>query len=228
MPENDVTPVAAASTAPAGETQTATQTPAAAASAEPTVSPEAKPNLWDDPAAAKAEIERLRKENGAARTTAKANAADEARNELAQTIGKALGLVEDESIDPVQLTTQLTESQALARQAKVELAVFRAATDTDADPAALLDSRTFLAKLADLDPTDSAAVTAAISEAVAVNPRLGKASPQQQGMKPNPAQGRSASPPLGVAEQIAAAQQGGDLKAVLRLKSAQALQNSPN
>lgn len=51
--------------------------------------------------AATTEIERLRRENGAERTNAKAKAADEARAELAQTIGKTLGLVkDDEQADP--------------------------------------------------------------------------------------------------------------------------------
>ena len=187
--------------------------------------PNASP--WDDPAAAKAEIERLRKENGAARTNAKAQAAEEARTALAQEIGKALGLVkDDEPADPVKLTEQLTAAGADARQAKIELAVYRAAQATDADPNALLDSRVFLAKLADVDPSDTAAVTAAITEAVAANPRLGKSEPVTPGMRPNPAQGRSASAPLGLAEQIAAAEKAGDAKATIRLKAAMALNTS--
>ena len=180
---------------------------------------------WDDPAAAKAEIERLRKENGATRTNAKAQAAEEARTALAQEIGKALGLVKgDETADPVKLTEQLTAAGAEARQAKIELAVFRASQATDADPNALLDSRTFLAKVASVDPTDAAAIEAAVAEAVAANPRLGK--PVTPGMKPNQAQGRSASAPLGLAEQAAAATAAGDTKAAIRLKSAMALNHN--
>jgi len=214
------------------ETPAPTEAPAPAAAREQPVVPAApekadKPspsNPWDDPKAAQAEIERLRRENGADRVNAKTKAAEEARKELAQTIGKALGLVEDEPIDPAKLTAQLTQSQTQARQAQVELAVFRAASDTDADPAALLDSRTFLAKVADIDPTDGEAIKQAIADVVASNPRLGKA--PHPGMKPNPAQGRSASPPLGLADQIAAAQKAGDMKAVMRLKAAQAVGNS--
>jgi hypothetical protein len=104
--------------------------------------------------------------------------------------------------------------------------VFRAAQATDADPSALLDSRTFLAKLADVDPSDTAAVTAAIAAAVAANPRLGKPETVAPGMRPNPAQGRSASAPLGIAEQIAASEKAGDVKATIRLKAAMALNNS--
>ena len=180
---------------------------------------------WDDPAVAKAEIERLRKENGATRTNAKAQAAADARNEFAQTIGKALGLIQnDEPADPAALTAQLTAAGADARQAKIELAVFRAAQATDADPSALLDSRAFLVKLADVDPSDAAAITAAVTEAVAANPRLGK--PVTPGMRPNPAQGHSASAPLGLAEQIAASEKAGDTKATIRLKAAMALNHN--
>ena len=182
-------------------------------------------NPWDDPVAAKAEIERLRKENGSDRVNAKAQAATDARNEFAQTIGKALGLItNDEPADPAALTAQLTAAGADARQAKIELAVFRAAQATDADPSALLDSRAFLVKLADVDPSDTAAITAAVTEAVTANPRLGK--PAVPGMKPNPAQGHSASAPLGLAEQIAASEKAGDTKATIRLKAAMALNHN--
>lgn len=180
--------------------------------------------LPDDPEALRAEIARLRRENGASRTNAKQQAAEEARTELAQQIGKALGLVEDEPVDPNALTEQLTASQQAARQAQVELAVFRAAAATEADPSALLDSRSFLEKVAEIDPSDADAFQQAITEVIAANPRLGKA--PTPGMKPNPAQGRSASPPLGIADQIAAAQKAGDMKTVLRLKTQQALSNS--
>ena len=153
------------------------------------------------------------------------NTADQARNELAQTIGKALGFVQDdEPADPVKLTEQLTAAGADARQAKIELAVFRAAQATDADPSALLDSRAFLVKLAGVDPSDTAAITAAVTEAVTANPRLGK--PAVPGMRPNPAQGHSASAPLGLAEQIAASEKAGDTKATIRLKAAMGLNHN--
>jgi hypothetical protein len=42
-------------------------------------------------------------------------------------------------------------------------------------------------------------------------------------MKPNPAQGRSDSPPLGLADRIAAATAAGDIKTAVRLKASQAL-----
>lgn len=174
---------------PAPET---TQEPAAAAPETPTPTepPAAPANPWDDPKAAQAEIERLRRENGAARTNAKAQAAEEARKELAQQIGKALGLVADEApVDPAKLTEQLTATQAQAKQAALELAVFKSSPDADVAKA-LLDSRSFLAKVANIDPTDFAALAAAVGEAVKDNPALGKRLPA-----PNAAQGASANGP---------------------------------
>lgn len=145
---------------------------------------------WADPVAAKAEIEKLRRENGAARTTAKQTAADEARAELAQTIGKALGVVKDDApVDPADLTQQITTSQAEAKQARVELAVFRNAAEAGGDPAALLDSASFLEKVANLDPADPAAIAAAIAAAVEANPRLGAAGTATRPPGHNPAQG---------------------------------------
>jgi hypothetical protein len=218
---SEITPATEATTPAPVADSTPTEPVATAPAAPKTEDP--KPNPWEDPDAAKAEIERLRRENGAARTTAKQQAAEEARSELAQQIGKALGLVKDEPVDPAVLTDQLTASQAAAKSAQIELAVFRAATVTDADASALLDSRAFLEKVAKLDPTDTPAFTAAIAEAVTANPRLGKATQAAPGMKPNPAQGRSDSPPLGIAERIAAATAAGDIKTAVRLKASQAL-----
>ncbi|QIK82993.1 hypothetical protein [Sanguibacter sp. HDW7] len=119
-------------------------------------------------------VKDLRAEAGAARTTAKANAATEARNTLVQDLGKALGLVKDGDTppDPAALTAQLTEQQTAARTAQVELAVYRAATLAGADPAALLDSRAFLDSVKDVDPADATAITAAITKAITDNPRL--------------------------------------------------------
>lgn len=201
-------------------------TPADPKATEPTGDP------WTDPVAAKAEIERLRRENGAARTNAKAQAAEDAKKELAQTIGKALGLVEDEPIDPAKLTESLTAAQQQARQAQVALAVYQNAGAVG-DPVALLDSTTFLTSVADIDPSDTAAISAAIEAAVAANPRLG-AAPANRAPAPNPAQGSSANGPAAPAQltvedvrrlsaagqhdEIEKARQEGRLDAVLGIK----------
>lgn len=186
-------------------------------------------NPWDDPDKARAEIERLRRENASDRTQAKHNAAEQARTELAQQIGKALGLVADnEPVDPAKLTEQLTASQSETKQARLELAVWRAAGDS-ADAAALLDSRAFLASVQNVDPSDGSAISEAITQAVTANPRLARSQPAPAApgrMAPNPAQGTSAQPPLGLKERIAAAEKDGDTRTVMRLKAAMALENS--
>jgi len=119
-------------------------------------------------------------------------AAEQARTELAQTIGKALGLVEDAAADPTKLTEALTASQAQAKQAQLELAVVRAAPTANGNAAALLDSRAFMATIADLDPQDPAALAAAITDAVTANPSL--AAPARL-PAPNPAQGSGGGGP---------------------------------
>lgn len=133
-----------------------------------------KGNLWDDPAKAKAEIERLRSENGKDRTTAKQTAAQQATDELTQKLGKALGLIKDGDTKPTsdQLAAQLTEQATAAKQAQTELSVYRLAGKHGADADALLDSRAFLAKIAELDHTDTAKVTKAITDAITENPKL--------------------------------------------------------
>jgi hypothetical protein len=154
----------------------------------PTAPPNGQaPQQGDDDAAARiarleAELADARKEAGKQRTTAKQRAAEEAKRELAQQIGKALGIVDDDTPpDPDQLAQQLAAEQARARQTAVELAVYRTAPTAGADPDALLDSRTFADAVAQLDPTDTAAITAAIQAAVKANPRLAaqQQAPQQ-------------------------------------------------
>ncbi|MFJ1510949.1 hypothetical protein [Cellulosimicrobium funkei] len=131
-----------------------------------------KDGLPDDPVKLRAEIERLRRENGAARTNAKETARAEAREALL----RELGLVkDDETPDPAKVAQELQASRDEARVARVELAVHRTASTHKADPSALLDSRAFLAKVADLDPTADdfgEKVTAAIKQAVTDNPKL--------------------------------------------------------
>jgi len=226
-----VTPAEPTPTAPVEPPAAAATPPVAPVPTEPPAAPENPPappqaNLWDDPKAAEAEIKRLRTENGAARTNAKAQAAEDAKKELAQTIGKALGLVEDETIDPAKLTESLTTSQAEAKQARVELAVFRNATAANGDPAALLDSTSFLKSLEAIDPNDAAAVTAAITKAVETNPRLGAAPGDPRPPAPNPAQGASASGAPGFDELIAEATKAGDIQKAIALKQQRAALNS--
>lgn len=148
---------------------------------------------------------------------------EDVKKEMAQAIGLALGLVEDETIDPAKLTESLTASQADTKQAKVALAVYQNAGTAGGDPVALLDSTTFLKSVVGIEPTDSAAVAAAIKAAVEANPRLGAAPstpPEPRTPAPNPAQGGSGSgvgPDL--AAQIAEATAKGDWKTAIALET---------
>ncbi len=166
-PEAPQTPAVPAEpqTAPAGTTPPAGETPPAGGAL-----PAGTTNVWDDPAAARAEIEKLRKQNGDERINAKQAAAEEARNEIL----KKLGLTkEGEAIpDPDKLAADL----AAEREAKVstarELAIFKAAAAHGADPAKLLDSNSFMTSVKGLDPADGDAVANAIKAAVTANQSL--------------------------------------------------------
>ena len=121
-------------------------------------------------------IRDLRKENGDRRTAL--TAAEKQQQDVVRAFAKAAGIPlpdDDKGPDPAQLTSQLTAAQQAQRQAAVELAVYKTATKHSGDPDALLDSRAFLTKVADLDPAASdfaAQVDAAIKAAVDSNPKL--------------------------------------------------------
>lgn len=148
--------------------------------------PSADDSPWADPNKAKAEIERLRRENASSRTSAKDQAAKEARDAMAKEIGKAIGLVDSDKAPTVDdLTKQLTEQTSKTEQAtaahrdtQAELVVWRHATDLKVDAQALTDSRAFAAAIKDLDPSDAKFeedVKKAAQEAVSKNPKLGAA-----------------------------------------------------
>jgi hypothetical protein len=73
-------------------------------------------------------------------------------------IAVALGLKKGEEVDPAKLQEQLTADVTKAHgerdEARLELAVFKAADKHGADPGALLDSRDFLKDVGALDATD--------------------------------------------------------------------------
>lgn len=138
----------------------------------------------DDQAATVKRLEKeladARKEAAKDRTTAKQQAADEAVKALTEKLGKALGLVkEDTPPDPAALAkaiaekdTALTARDTALRAKNVELAVWARAEKAGAKASALLDSRSFVSTLGGLDPTDkgfTAALDAAIKEAVKDN-----------------------------------------------------------
>jgi len=158
MPENE-TPAAPDSAAPV-------PTAPASATPEPSATP-AAPAGWDgkieslDPGAQKI-ITDLRKEAADNRVKANTEAARVAA------ILAAAGIQSD-APDPVEVAKQSTAEAAAAKR---ELAIFKAAAATGADPTRLLDSNTFMSSVSGLDPADGAAVTAAITAAIAANPLL--------------------------------------------------------
>ncbi|GAA3237259.1 hypothetical protein [Streptomyces lavendulae] len=171
------TPTSTAPAAPAGQQGDPTTTPGQDPTTAPAPTPPAGQPAEQDSATTIARLESelaaARAEAGKGRVTAKQQAADAARQELtAQLLGILDPAKAGQKATPEELTQQLTTAQAQARQTAVELAVYRTAAAAGADADALLDSRTFADSLADVDPTDTAAVTAVIKAAVQANPRL--------------------------------------------------------
>ena len=105
---------------------------------------------------------------------------------------KAAGIETDEA-DPVKIAAELETERSTSRQRAVELAVFRAASSAGADPDALLDSRGFLDKVKDLDPSDGQGIRLAIADAIQNNPRL-----KAQAAEPATAQPAPSAPAAGV------------------------------
>lgn len=165
----------------AGGTGSDDQDDATAKDDKPKPKPPAK-KTDEDPAATIARLQKeLKQANadaGKARTNAKKAAADEARSEIVQELGKALGLVKDEKDappDPAALTAQIEKATAAHRETAIELAVYRSASKHGADPDALTDSRAFLTSIKGLDPTEDGfakKVSEAIKKAVETNPKL--------------------------------------------------------
>lgn len=163
------------SAAPGEAPPAAPAEPAAPATPPEPAAPPAAPaepaaeNVADLPAWAQKIIADTRKEAGDSRAAGKT-----AQAELVQKLGQALGLVKDgePAPDPAALTAQLSEQQATARDAQIQLAIFRAAPKAGADADALLDSNSFLSAIREVDPTDAKAISDAITKAITDNPKL--------------------------------------------------------
>lgn len=118
----------------------------------------------------------------------KAKAEAAAAKARTDAILKAAGLTPDGKTDPeVALKETAAKAEAAtakARSTAVELAVYKSAGKVGADADAILDSRKFLAEVANLDP-DTAdfgdKVSAAIKAAVKANPKLANAPAAGQG-----------------------------------------------
>ncbi|WP_433235511.1 hypothetical protein ACQPYK_25465 [Streptosporangium sp. CA-135522] len=117
--------------------------------------------------------------------------AAQAKAELAQQIGKALGIVEEEKpVDPKDMIDRLTTERdstakerdaerELHRRALRELGVHRTALKHGADGDALLDSRSFLRSIKELDPNAddfSTVLAERIQQAIEDNPKFKAAS----------------------------------------------------
>lgn len=137
------------------------------------------------------ELAAANREAGKARTAAKQQAADEAVKALTQQLGKALGFVKDDAPpDPKALAEAITakdntiaERDSTIRGLNVEIAVWGRAEKLSAKAGALLDSRSFLAAIAELDPSDKGFKTAlddAIKAAVKENPSFAATAPAGQ------------------------------------------------
>lgn len=134
------------------------------------------------------ELADARREAGKSRNDAKKQAADDAVRSLTEKLGKALGLVKDDAPpDPAKLAeaiaakdTTIAEREAALRTKDVELAVWSRADKLSAKAGALLDSRSFLRAIADLDPSAKGFTTAlddAIKAAVKDNSAFAAAAP---------------------------------------------------
>lgn len=145
--------------------------------------PKTPDSLPTDPEQLQNMVRALRKENAKDRTAAKQKAADDAQASLVQQIGKALGLIKDDTDTPTQddLIRQLTTEQEAKRTAQTTLAVYRAAQGI-ADPDMLTDSARFHKTLADVDITDQKAVTDAVKAFIKDHPQYaGTRTPQTGG-----------------------------------------------
>lgn len=147
-----------------GMAATSDQTAATTTTATDTTDWRAEAEKWK---ALSRQHEKRSKEN------AEAAQAATSQRDLLNKVAEALGLSTGEAkqLDPAAVEAKLAAAQAATIAQHRENAVLRAAGRLGADGDALLDSRAFLSSIADLDPTDTAGINAAIAEAVKANPR---------------------------------------------------------
>jgi len=173
-------------------------TPTPAPQPAPTLTPGASPSNAQDVASlpewAQKLIKDTREEAAGHRT--KANEADAKHQATLDAIAKALGLKPND--DPTEAARAAASERDAARgeskALKIELAVARAAIAQGVLPDALTDSRSFMAKVADLDPSAAdfqAKLDAAVKEAVAASGGVAGVPPA------SPRQGGSNTPPSG-------------------------------
>lgn len=95
----------------------------------------------------------------------------DAQKQQMDALATALGIKPaDTPPDPAALTAQIEAEKATAADAQRQLAIYQNAGE--ADPKRLLDSASFLRSVKDIDPTDTTAITAAVTAAIAADPLL--------------------------------------------------------
>ncbi|MET7772425.1 hypothetical protein [Nocardia sp. NPDC005366] len=135
-----------------------------------------------DPVTLSTLVADLRRELEQARTgadTARDRAAQQAREDLVQEIGRAIGLVADETTDPEQVIAELTDRASAAdrklRDYRIKDALLTAATTQKADHALLMPYLRGTGALDDLDPETADFTTrldTLVTDALAANPKL--------------------------------------------------------
>ena len=158
----------------------------------------------------------LRKENARQRTAAKERTAAETRVEIARTLAEALGVPHDEkdggeenTVEDIQaLTSQVEDITRAETQARRELAIYRAAHSVNADPDMLLDSRSFLSHVSDIDPDNHDDIVEAVKDAVKNNPAF-RTPPAGGATRADHAPGgQDSATPLNVSDAVASYYQG--------------------
>lgn len=158
------TGMAATDTTATTDTGAAATSAATAAQAAPATDWQAEAEKWKALS---------RKHEKQAKDNADAAKAESGQRDLLSKVAEALGLSTGDAkqVDAAAVEAKLAAAQAATLAQHRENAVLRAAGKLGADGDALLDSRSFLATIADLDPADTAGINAAIAEAVKANSR---------------------------------------------------------
>lgn len=150
-----------------------------------------------DPERAQKLVENLRADIATQKTkteTAIADAVAKSQKDFASTLAKALGGGEQEETDPVKLAakvtdlstqiasrdTELTETQAAVKAGQLSTQIALVAPGLGANAKLLLANEQFKTSIASVEPSDEAAIQAAITKAIQANAAL-KATPSRSG-----------------------------------------------
>ena len=152
----------------------------------------------------------LRAENAKSRTTAKEQAAEQARTDLIEKLAASLGLSttpSEEEVSPEekvsQFATEVEQERARAKTAALELAVYRAATNAGVNADMLLDSRSFADAITDLDPGDTQAISDAINNVVQSRPELRQVQATSPTRTDHTPGGQDSAQPTNVSDAVA-------------------------